>query len=429
MKLTGLGYRVWYDRMSLLAGQSFVKEVDEAIVKRTFRFLGVLSRHSVNKENPANERTKAIAVGKMLGIDDFVVTLNIDGLPASDIPWTLSQKSYASFHPSWADGLRQLIKALEARNAPCEPSLGRDLVCQWTSAKDQPKQRDERVWTNLIPVLSVPPAMRQYELKDATELDELRQEWSVAVQTRDLVWAFELPPDKFANRVIQKRATSWLDVSGPHSNWMSNAGKYLLRKSVEDYALARGLVRSPNGETIFFPKGLLQSEKHFFVGLFGKRTHVKLVGERTFRVGVGKTEINHHHLSPSFKLIERAGRRFQIQLINRLYLTGPDGNPIHPSRMLRRRKKICKHWWNDKWGSRLLAVMSWLSGDQAEVEIFKTPEGSFKLSGLPLALQCEFGIFEDEDVVEDVPEITLDDIETINPIQDYGDTGEGEAEL
>lgn len=432
LKLTGLGYRVWYDRMTLLAGQSFVKEVDEAIGKRTFRFLGILSRNSVNKENPTNERTKAIAVGKSLNIDDFVITLNIDGLPASDIPWTLSQKSYASFHPSWADGLKQLIKTLEARNTPCDPSVGRDLVCQWTSAKDQPQQRNERVWTNLISVVSVPPVLRQYELKNEDERDVIGLEWPFAIQNKNLVWAFQPPPEKFADRVIQQRATSWLDASGPGFS-IANAGKYLLRKSVEDFAIAKGLVRSPGGETTFFPKGLLQNDKHFFMGLFGKRTHVKLVGERTFRVGAGNTEINHHHLAPAFKLIEREGRSFQIQLINRLYITGPDGNAIHPSRMLRRRKKICKNWWNDKWGSRLLAVMSWLSDDQDEIEIFKTPEGSFKIAGRPLALQSEFGIQEDEspdpNVVEDAPEVALDDMESNNPIQDYGDAGDEEATL
>lgn len=419
--------------MSLLAGQSFVKEVDEAIGKRTFRFLAVLSRNSVSKENPTNERTKAIAVGKTLAIDDFVITLNIDGLPSSEIPWTLSQKSYASFHPSWADGFGQLLKALDARNAPCDPSLGRDLVCQWTSSKDQPKQRKERIWTNLIPVLSVPPAMRQYELKDPDELDIVRKNWPVAVQNRTLVWAFEPPPEDIKSKVEYQRATSWLDSSGSHSEWLQNAGKYLLRRGVEDYCSSRGLSRAEDGKTLYFPIGLLPNDKHHFMGLFGKRTYAKLVGKATFRVGIGKTEVNRHHISPSFKLIERQGQQFQIQVINRLYITGPDGNPIHSSRMLRRRKKICKNWWNDKWGSRLLAVMSWISGDQAEVEIFKTPEGSFKLSGLPLALECEHGIFEGEsyepEFIEEAPEPDLDDLETLNPIQDYGDAEEEGAEL
>lgn len=433
LKLTGAGYKVWYDRMSLLAGQSFVKEVDEGL-KRTRKVLAILSRNSVSKENPTNERTKAAAIGKSIKDDEFIISLNIDGLPASDIPWTLSQKSYANFFDGWADGLKQLMKALEAANVPLNAESGRDLVCKWARQKDEPTKRDERVWTNLIPVISHPVGLRQYQVKDPQSLDSLKfSAWPIAIQNNQYVWSFVEPPAELSTLVDFIRVTSWLDQSGPQGEKIKNYGRYLLRRSIEDYCLKRGLVRTDDKKTIYFPTGLLTQDKHFYVGISGKRTHLKFIGSSTFRVGFDKKEINRHHLAPQFKLIERKNNQFQIQIINRLYLTNEDGTPIHPSRMIRRRKKICKNWWNDKWCARLLAVMSWLSADQEEFEIFKTPNDSFKLSGKPLSLSCSLGIDEnasDEDFeqAEEYPENALDDTESSDIMLDYG-TDMSEEEL
>lgn len=420
--------------MHLLAGQSFVKEVDDAISNKTFRFLAILSKNSLNKENPTNERTKAIAVGKRLAIDDFVITLNLDGLSSDEIPWTLSQKSYASFHPSWADGLNQLIKALEGRNAPCAPSVGRNLVCQWTSQRDQPAIKNERIWTNLIQVKSFPVGLRQYEVKDPNSLETLKYSaWPIAVQSSNFVWSFTEPPPDLAALVDYQRVTSWLDQHGHHGNKIKNFARYLLRRGIEDYCLSQGMIRSEDGKSIYFPTGLLEKDKHFYVGLYGKRTHLKFVGKSTFRVGFGKTEVNRHHLSPSFRLIECENNQFQIQIFNRVFLTNEDGTPLHPSRMNRRRKKICKNWWNDKWGARLLAFASWMSDNQEEVEIFKTPNGSFILSGKPLSLNCAYGINDglsnESELIEEYPENAIDDTESSDTISDYGIDGSEATDL
>jgi hypothetical protein len=410
--------------MSLLVGQSFVKEVDDGL-KKSCKFLAILSRNSVNKENPTNERTKAAAIGKAIKDDDFIITLNVDNLPPSEIPWTLSQKSYANFYDGWADGLKQLMKALEASDAPKNADVGRDLVCQWARQQDEPTKRDERIWTNLVPVTSYPLGLRQYEVKDPQSIDLLKySKWPIAIQNRQFVWSFVEPPTDLASLVNFVRVTSWLDQSGTQGEKIKNFGRYLLRRGIEDYCLSRGLCQTDDRGTIYFPSGLLSQDKHFYIGISGKRTHHKFVGNSTFRVGFDKKEINKHHLAPSFKLIERENKKFQIQITNRVYLTNEDGTPIHPSRMVRRRKKICKNWWNDKWCARLLALMSWLSNDQDEFEIFKTPNGSFKLAGKSLSLSCAYGIDEsdsdDLELTEEYPENSIDDSESSDIIQDYG---------
>ena len=43
LKLTSEGYKVWYDRFELLGGESYPKDITDAIQNRTFRFLALLS--------------------------------------------------------------------------------------------------------------------------------------------------------------------------------------------------------------------------------------------------------------------------------------------------------------------------------------------------------------------------------------------------
>ncbi len=415
--------------MSLLAGKSFVREVDEAIGKRAYRVLALLSQSSVAKENPVNEWTKAIAVGKVTKVDDFLITLNLDGLPASQIPWTLSQKSYVQFSTSWADGLNQLLKTLEAVKAPIDEVAGAALVHQWYSAKDQPAAREERVWSNVIPVLSLPPVIRRYENIGGKDLRTLEQDWLFATENRDFVWAFDAVPESLKSDFSLSNTTSWKDISGEPGRRLKDRVKFLLSRSLEKHCVKRGLIQSGTRGTMYFPVGLLPSDKISFIGLFGKKTYFKTIGERKFRIGGTNIEINRHHLAPSFKLVRADDESYHVQLINRLYITDQNENPIHPTRMARRRKKICKNWWNDKWGSRLLGVMSWFSEDKSEVEIFKTPEGSFSLSGKALSLSATFGIDENSDDPEEVSEDDseglgeplIDDSEALDIVQDFSD--------
>jgi TIR domain len=56
-KLAFYGYGVWIDQIEVLGGEFWVKEVDVAIKERSFRVLGLLSRASIGKDNPREERT------------------------------------------------------------------------------------------------------------------------------------------------------------------------------------------------------------------------------------------------------------------------------------------------------------------------------------------------------------------------------------
>jgi hypothetical protein len=102
LRLTAAGYRVWCDRFKMLGGERFPAQIDHAIKHQTFRMLGLLSRHSLHKPNPVNERTLALAIARERNID-FYIPLDLEGLTATDLNWMISsirdRQRYA-LHPS-----------------------------------------------------------------------------------------------------------------------------------------------------------------------------------------------------------------------------------------------------------------------------------------------------------------------------------------
>src|SRR5690242_12835460 len=115
-KLTAEGYRVWCDRFKLLGGESYPKEIDDAIKNQTFRMLSLLSRASLKKPNPLKERTLGLNIARERD-KDFVIPLNVDGLKATELDWHTSDLTFISFS-EWAKGLRGLLAKLESISTP-----------------------------------------------------------------------------------------------------------------------------------------------------------------------------------------------------------------------------------------------------------------------------------------------------------------------
>lgn len=84
LRLTALGYKVWCDRVKLLGGESYPRDIDAAIKEQTFRMVALLSVHSIAKPNPVKERTLAHSIARERG--EFIIPLNVDGLSPSRSP-------------------------------------------------------------------------------------------------------------------------------------------------------------------------------------------------------------------------------------------------------------------------------------------------------------------------------------------------------
>src|ERR1700674_1831770 len=123
LKLVSEGYRVWSDRIKLLGGESYPKDISAAIRERTFRFVPLLSHYSVAKENPLKERTLAQAVSRERH-EEFIIPINVDGIKPHELDFQSTDLVYIAFHESWSRGLGQLLKKLQQISAPGEGPSG-----------------------------------------------------------------------------------------------------------------------------------------------------------------------------------------------------------------------------------------------------------------------------------------------------------------
>jgi hypothetical protein len=150
LRLTAEGYKVWWDRLKLLGGESYPQDINEAIKNQSFRFITVLSRHSINKANPLKERTLALTLAKEQ--KNLVVPINLDGLSTSDLNWMISDLTFIPFHLDWAEGLAQLLKLLERDKAPRELANGRSIAASWFETKGLVVPKEERLWSNVVKI-------------------------------------------------------------------------------------------------------------------------------------------------------------------------------------------------------------------------------------------------------------------------------------
>ena len=155
LKLTAEGYKVWCDKIKLLGGESYPRDIDIAIKERTFRLLALLSQHSIRKPNPLKERTLALNISRERAID-FLIPLNVDGLSPTRLDWMTSDLTFIPFHESWASGFAQLLEKLDSIGAPRQGLNGREAVCQWFAARGSVLEKPERIWTNLLEVREIP---------------------------------------------------------------------------------------------------------------------------------------------------------------------------------------------------------------------------------------------------------------------------------
>lgn len=425
LKLTAAGYAVWCDRLKLLGGESYPEDIDAAIRDRTFRFLALISKHSVHKANPRKERTLALNLARERG-EDFILPLNLDGVSPTDMGWMLSDLTYIPFDSSWFDGIQQLLAKLESVNAPQAAPNGGEAVSDWLRSRDRVSKRPERIWTNLVPLKTMPESLLRVRLADASQLD-LLEGWPHFRQGHNVFWAFELPSAVKQLNPPDIEIVRWDEPYRRDGERPRHVATRLLRGYVQTRARNLGLTWTPDGKHLHFPPGLLPGDRLKFESYDGRRSSVKTVGIRTSRLADGR-EQTRYHLSPAFKpSLLRYGEP-AVQVHMHLFLSDLNGRPLKARKAARRRKAISKDWWNHDWLIRTLAVVQWTASGEAAVDLALTSDTRIVLSGQPLSLTAPIGLDEstlnldmlDEDRIEDEIDETLFDDDSDGDDDDYG---------
>lgn len=409
LRLTAEGYKVWIDQMKLLGGESWPSDIDEAIKGRTFRMLGLLSRHSIKKDNPKKERTLALGIAKQPGRKGFLVPINVDGLAPTELDWLTSDLTFIPFSQSWAQGLQQLLKVLDREACPRgDVDEGRCIAARVGASSELIREEPESLVSNICWFSSVPAVMHAYRVQPTLEygsnaLRDARRDWGFHSISPHRVLAFHPPPPDLGSWLNVEHAQSyrWAEVADMEGVLPHTAVSRTLRGVVEAELVRRGFVWSGAAEGYVVPGA---HGKMMPVTLpSGKSTTVKLSGERTF-FRVGQPKQSYHYRTGVKVFIEPADDGYYAVFRIQYDLTEPSGEPLPPTQRNSRRKHLTRSWSNYQWMVRHLALISMITGESDAVSVGTDAEDTVVLSGTPMSFTV--GVSIDEEKVKASPDIS-----------------------
>jgi hypothetical protein len=367
LKLTAAGYRVWCDRFKLLGGEPWPEDIDLAIKKDTFRLIHLLSRHSLHKPNPRKERELALAIGRERQIPDFLIPLNLDRLPPSELPWRLSDVNYIAFD-RWATGFGQLLRKLESIPAPRPLADGGALAASAYLPRESTKPEPEHLFSNCLLVERIPIVIRRYRSSRPLRIDDLaalEAVWPFRQSDERLALAFGEPPRTPPDlRFSPAGGSLWDAVDRIDGVFSRDLVSELLRKAVTIRFLERGMHWAPRKDMLFLPRGVPAAERITFVGYTRKPTYVQSGGERTLRSGTYG-----YRLGVSVRVRRDLADGFAVILRPRLHITDEHGNALDSDAAFVRRKHTARSWFNHEWALRVLALRALLQGNSDAIEL------------------------------------------------------------
>lgn len=411
-KLAGQGYAVWLDRLKLLGGEPWPRDIDKAIKERTFRMLALLSDSSLQKPNPSKERTLAMSISKARGIPDFLIPLKLD---SAELDWMTADLTYLPFNRGWAEGWRQLIKKLEALDAPKLLADGRGLAAAtFDAGEGLVVDKAERIVTNAILIKQIPQQLTMFSKKRISELkgpDESVVPWAYYKIGDQSVVAFGDPPLPDESEWEKTRTFKWADVEECDGIATSNIVRHLIERTLACRLRKAGCYAHPKkGRTYYLRPPFTEDGKLHFVGRTNKNTWCKIEGRtKVLRPGKPAEHIRHLFAFELFRWHLSQGR-VAIQIRPSLVFTNAVGDLILDNSVGTLRRKLTKSWWNHKWLNRLLAAAeivekaSPLPGDNLELA-----DGLLCLNSTKALDESALSGDGTEDEVGEIPDIHIDE--------------------
>ncbi|MXZ89882.1 MAG: toll/interleukin-1 receptor domain-containing protein [Chloroflexi bacterium] len=395
-RLAAEGYAVWYDRLKLLGGENWPNDIDKAIDERTFRMIALLSRASMQKPNPQGEWLKGRAIGNKLGINDFVIPLNVEGLTPDEITWNYQPITYIPFTPSWHEGLASLLAKLESINAPRTlpngPLLAVRSMVQGAAVHNEPEQ----LISNCFEVELVPRFIRQYRpISDLSAKDAwaVRRAWASRMPSTSQFLAFHDPPAELSDRYGFQLVDliDWRKSSSIHGIKTRDLIVSLLHGCMDQALKSKGMVYRADKRQWYLPHGLLRNNTVSFRLSDGTSRRFLGLGERKFPTKDGG-EVYRYHLSPSFSVLQDHTDPFVLFLRNRIYFTDTKGVPLSEQKTTSRRKHLCRFWFNKEWSARTLGIAQLLADEDMKIRVGPHGDQQLIINAWPITLNAPIRI-------------------------------------
>jgi TIR domain len=425
-RLIAEGYRVWCENLSLLGGEHRQQTIERLIQTRAFRVLALYSLASLDNADVNFQRALAHTIVGQRG-GEFLVPLAAEPIPEDRLDWKTKTLSFIRFDQGWAEGLRQLLKKLAAVGCPRPVDDGRGVATSTLLRTDLVTSEPDCVLSNCLVVEKVPAAVLRFVTESdvpADTLKELQSRWAFHKVSPSRFLSFRHPPtaDRIALGLAAKGGADHCYLPAVDGCLSANLIPELVRKSLVEKCVERGLRVSPEKGHLFFPPDLLQGDRLKFIRPDGAKSFVASTGKRKYW-RPQKSEEYCYSLSPTFAVPQARDGPLVVLVRMRVYITDTDGKTLAKRQTVSRRKHLCKNWWNDDWLHRMLAVCQFLAEGGQAITIGDTADDEVVVRASPRGWEVPVGI--NERALEKVS--TARDDALLPQVQDEAeDDGEGD---
>ncbi len=392
-KLTSLGYNVWCDRIKIFGGESFPRDSDKAIKNRTYRLLAVMSEYSIEKPNPTKERTIAHGIAKERKID-FIIPLN-RGLKPTELDWMSSDLAYVDFSYNWAEGLAQLLKALDKAQTPCAFDEAKEFLGNSLISDEIINDEPETIYSNFLRIKKIPDAITVISFKDklsSQQNDQIRRKWACRGLNPRTFLSFHKPPEGYPYAI--QNAHLWRGKDSIEGIETEDLISELLLKSLHIICHEKGLLWTSNRRWLYFPHASDSTNRISFIDTKGRKNNIQVAGERTY-FRPGNSTKYRYYLAPTFKILRNmCGQDFIVRMGLRVRITTTSGHQLEARSSQSRRKHVTKDWWNYEWVNRYLAVCNFLSGGNDEMVLGNQDQYKLAFDGKPMSYTSPFSLNE-----------------------------------
>lgn len=384
-KLAAEGYLVWCDKLKLLGGQEWPREINKAITDQSFLMLALMSKVSVVRDNPRGEWTLGLAVARDLK-RDFLIPVRVDEFDYKELGFLHINRQYIDFTKSWASGFKDLLGTLDALQAPKPRLDGRLISAKSFISEGVVTAQPEPLISNFVRFSRTPEHILQFHANrrlDDKEYTALKSTWAFRGLKKGIYLSIAPPPRSSLNAFSTSPSKlTWEQVKSIHQIESASFMSEMIRKAASALLMHRGFCLDSDGRSLYLDPAAFEGGWLRYHRLDGSNGRMKVSGRRSFRTGKDQRQVVQYNLG--FRIeVERDPIQGWV-LIPKLFLRlrNEQGEPLTDSNAFSRRKKITRDWWNDKQLATHLAFLTALrinqqaaaeSGFDAGVELSPEP--------------------------------------------------------
>lgn len=395
-KLKLHGYGVWCRSIDPIAGESINDTTDVMLEQRAAVCLSLLSQPAIEDSDFSYRRSTAIGISKKKN-STFLLPLISQPIYEESLDQNTASLEKINFVDSWHAGLKQVIEVLDSANCP-KADGGEHFALSSFFPDEVVVNQEETIISNIFKVLAVPEVIHRFESTHKvlpSMAGDLANRWAYRKVDDTTFLSFHFPLEQDIEKLgLKKRGGRlWKHFNDMEGIVVNNLVPELIRKELVVHCQSKGLKYCGNSSLVYFPQGLMPSDRHYFDFYGGSRSYIKVFGERKYYKPDG-SERYRYHLSPSFYIFRQENGSFAVLLRVYLRLTDLSGKCLEGRKIVSRRKRLCKNWFNSEWSKRIIGIMRFL-GTDGVIEIGESDKDKLVICSNPCCWEIPLSINEE----------------------------------